>query len=77
VICEGPGKNSGFSGRSERNEIVHFDAPFNPTGELLPVRITRAFRNSLFGEVLPGHLEANPRSRPRVPDTRRALPVVA
>jgi tRNA-2-methylthio-N6-dimethylallyladenosine synthase len=77
VICEGPGKSSGFSGRSERNEIVHFDAPFNPIGELLPVRITRAFRNSLFGEVLPGYLEANPGRRVQAPELRRALPVVA
>ena len=77
VICEGLGKTGGFSGRSERNEIVHFEAPFDPIGEIVPVRITRAFRNSLAGEPAPAFLDANPAPRVRAPEPRRTLPVLA
>jgi tRNA-2-methylthio-N6-dimethylallyladenosine synthase len=77
VICEGRGKTAGFSGRSERNEIVHFDAAFDPTGQIVPVRITRAFRNSLAAEPLPAFLEASRADRVPAPEPRRTLPVVA
>jgi tRNA-2-methylthio-N6-dimethylallyladenosine synthase len=48
VLVEGPGKQPGaYTGRTERNEIVHFTAPVDPTGELVEVTIIRAFKNSL------------------------------
>jgi tRNA-2-methylthio-N6-dimethylallyladenosine synthase len=51
VLCEGASQGGGFSGRSEQNEIVHFGAAGDPTGEIVEVRITRAFKNSLEGEL--------------------------
>ena len=51
VLVEGAGKGSGYTGRSERNEIVHFECPFDPTGEIVPVQVTRAFKNSLGAEL--------------------------
>jgi tRNA-2-methylthio-N6-dimethylallyladenosine synthase len=77
VICEGRGKTTGYSGRSERNEIVHFEAPFDATGQIVPVRITRAFRNSLAAEPLPAFLEASRPERVLIPEPRRTLPVLA
>ncbi|HEV8550308.1 MAG TPA: hypothetical protein VGQ57_14790, partial [Polyangiaceae bacterium] len=81
-LVEGRGhKGSGFTGRSERNEIVHFECPFDPSGELLPVRIVRAFKNSLGAELDPAWLESDAAAarrrepRPSAPE-RRALPVV-
>ena len=50
VLVEGRGKSSGYSGRSGQNEIVHFECPLDAIGEIVPVRITRAFKNSLGGE---------------------------
>ena len=81
VLVEGPGKTGGFSGRSARNEIVHFECPFEITAEIVPVRIARAFKNSLGGELLPDFLAlgaARPRQpEPRPAPERRALPIVA
>ncbi|MBM4361672.1 MAG: tRNA (N6-isopentenyl adenosine(37)-C2)-methylthiotransferase MiaB [Deltaproteobacteria bacterium] len=55
VLVEGLGEEGGrYTGRTERNEIVHLDAPADPTGQLVPVRIRRAFRNSLDAELEPG-----------------------
>jgi tRNA-2-methylthio-N6-dimethylallyladenosine synthase len=55
VLVEGrsPGDARRFSGRSERNEIVHLIAPegHDPTGELVAVRIEEAFRHSLGGHM--------------------------
>jgi tRNA-2-methylthio-N6-dimethylallyladenosine synthase len=82
VLVEGPGKGSGYTGRSERNEIVHFECPFDPTAEIVPVRVTRAFKNSLGGEADAAWLETaatrlgRREPRPRAPE-RRTLPVVA
>ena len=51
VLVEGqsPGDSGRFSGRSERNEIVHLVAPegCDPTGELVRVTVDEAFRHSL------------------------------
>jgi tRNA-2-methylthio-N6-dimethylallyladenosine synthase len=76
VLVEGTGRSGGYTGRTERNEIVHFDAADDPTGEIVPVTISRAFKNSLEAELVDG---ARARSRisvrARGPE-RRALPVV-
>lgn len=75
VLVEGRSKGERYTGRSERNEIVHFDAPADPTGELVPVRVVAAFKNSLSGEADPAWLarfaERPAPERPRV----RALPL--
>jgi len=81
VLVEGVGKTGGYSGRSAQNEIVHFECPLDPTGEMLPVRITRAFKNSLAGELDTTWLGSDAAKglkiapRPRVLE-RRALPIV-
>ena len=53
VLVEGrsPGDTGRFSGRTERNEIVHLIAPdgYDPTGELVTVTIDEPFRHSLSG----------------------------
>ena len=53
VLVEGPspGDTGRFSGRSERNEIVHLIAPkgVDPTGELVTVTIDKPYRHSLSG----------------------------
>ena len=62
VLVEGRGKVQAFSatagegtasytGRTERNEIVHFDAPWDVTGEVLEVTIREAYKNSLAGDL--------------------------
>lgn len=55
VLVEGPspGDAGRFSGRSERNEIVHLVGPagYDPTGELVRVTIDEAFRHSLGGAM--------------------------
>lgn len=52
VLVEGTSKSGAYTGRTERNEIVHFGCSDNPTGELLRVRIERALRHSLVGRVV-------------------------
>jgi tRNA-2-methylthio-N6-dimethylallyladenosine synthase len=82
VLVEGAGKSSGYSGRSAQNEIVHFECPLDVTGELVPVRITRAYKNSLRGELEPAWLTSSAAARlrhaprPRLVE-RRGLPVVS
>jgi tRNA-2-methylthio-N6-dimethylallyladenosine synthase len=59
VLVEGPGKDKQrggahrYRGRSERHEIVHFDAPEgrDPTGMIVPVMIQRANDHSLEGAI--------------------------
>jgi tRNA-2-methylthio-N6-dimethylallyladenosine synthase len=84
VLIEGPSKDTGgdlsrgrVQGRTERNEIVHVDAPGAASliGELLEVSIVRANKHSLVG--VPSH---SPAVEP--PDghrhvQRRNLPMVA
>jgi tRNA-2-methylthio-N6-dimethylallyladenosine synthase len=79
VLVEGPSKGQKFSGRTERSEIVHLEASGDPTGEILDVTITRAYRNSLEGEAVDAVRRATPALRPHPsPPTRerRALPVL-
>jgi tRNA-2-methylthio-N6-dimethylallyladenosine synthase len=51
VLVEGRSKTGAFTGRTERNEIVHFGCKDDPTGELLDVGIERALKHSLVGVV--------------------------
>lgn len=50
VIAVGRGR-TGYTGRTEGSEIVHFGCQDDPTGELVSLRIVRAFKNSLEGEL--------------------------
>jgi tRNA-2-methylthio-N6-dimethylallyladenosine synthase len=71
VLCEGPGK-SGYSGRTEQNEIVHFGAQRDVSAEIVSVRVTHAFKNSLAGEIVDPGLRA-PLPKPK---QKLELPVV-
>jgi tRNA-2-methylthio-N6-dimethylallyladenosine synthase len=50
VLIESRAEGGSFSGRSERNEIVHVACRGEPIGRLLDVRILRAYKNSLAAE---------------------------
>ncbi len=52
VLVEGLGKTGGYTGRTERNEIVHFGSKEDVLGELALVRITGAFKHSLEAELV-------------------------
>ncbi len=71
VLVEGRGKNDLYTGRTERNEIVHLGSDSDPTGHMLDVVIRRAFKNSLEAEPL-----SERRHAPRASIERRSLPVV-
>ncbi len=81
VLVEGLGDGQGYTGRSDRNDIVHFGSLDDPTGELVAVRITEAFKNSLAGVLLDSS-RAAPIARAATTavalgePARRALPVV-
>jgi tRNA-2-methylthio-N6-dimethylallyladenosine synthase len=49
VLVEGAGERGGYTGRTERNEIVHLLAAQDPTGQLIEVEILRALKHSLQG----------------------------
>lgn len=74
VLAEGPsdGGPNRYSGRSGRHEIVHFEAPpgLEPTGQLVDVRIERAFKHSLLGVMDGAELPT-----PEAPKSKR-LPVL-
>ncbi|HEY2409359.1 MAG TPA: tRNA (N6-isopentenyl adenosine(37)-C2)-methylthiotransferase MiaB [Polyangiaceae bacterium] len=78
VLAEQPGARGGFSGRTERNEIVHFSCAGDPIGQIVPVQITRAFKNSLEGAADPNWIaRAGREPLPRAASApRRALPVL-
>ncbi len=79
VLVEGRNRDQAFTGRTERNEIVHFPARGEPTGKLLKVKFEVAFNNSLAAVVIdPEHFaplselprfsrEAGPGSLPSPP----------
>jgi tRNA-2-methylthio-N6-dimethylallyladenosine synthase len=73
VLVEGKGKHDAFTGRTERNEIVHFASDGDPTGTLVEVTIVRAFKNSVEGR-LDGTAPVLGHEPPL--DLRRSLPVV-
>jgi len=81
VLVERRGKAGDFMGRSERNEIVHFACAGDVIGQLVPVRITEAYNNSLRGELEPSFVLApRPARAPAAPSAlpkRRTLPVLA
>lgn len=87
VLVEGRSRSGAYTGRTLRNEIVHFDSAEDPTGQLLPVRIEIAFRHSLGGMLLDPRLARPlprmvPQDAPRPAEPvrepgRHALPVVS
>jgi tRNA-2-methylthio-N6-dimethylallyladenosine synthase len=79
VLAERRGKNGDFMGRSEQNEIVHFAFAGDALGQIVPVRISEAYKNSLRGQVEAGFVgisRANSGSKLHSHPFRRALPVV-
>jgi len=80
VLVEGRGRTGDLTGRSERNEIVHFAGPEALVGRIVPVVVREAFKNSLGGQLpaaLAADFAAREPERP-APTTRgpRSLPVV-
>jgi tRNA-2-methylthio-N6-dimethylallyladenosine synthase len=81
VLAERAGKSGDFMGRTERNEIVHFACAGNAVGQMLPVRISEAYNNSLRGEIEPGFVLVPRSARPLGSASggsirRRVLPIV-
>lgn len=77
VLVEGEGKVSEmFTGRTERNEIVHIKVPagVDPSGHLVGVKIVEAFKHSLRGELLEEPLPSMRRDRPT--RGRSSLPIL-
>jgi tRNA-2-methylthio-N6-dimethylallyladenosine synthase len=54
VLVEGESKmgEGQMFGRSTWNRIVNFSGPAELAGRLVSVKITKAFRNSLLGELI-------------------------
>jgi tRNA-2-methylthio-N6-dimethylallyladenosine synthase len=80
VLVERRSKNGDYMGRSEQNEIVHFAHPGELIGQMVKVRITDGYNNSLRGTLEPGFEPAPGRARPAspaAPTARRVLPVIA
>jgi tRNA-2-methylthio-N6-dimethylallyladenosine synthase len=78
VIVEGPGNRGGYTGRTDRNEIVHLDASRDVIGELLEVEIAHAFKHSLAGVPCLPHLRRDASSMPGRPPAAgpRSLPLI-
>jgi tRNA-2-methylthio-N6-dimethylallyladenosine synthase len=82
VLVEGPNRQQGFTGRTERNEIVHFRPSSDPTGTIVPVTIVAAHDNSLSAEPLHQALRPTQESALRhepareTKAARRTLPVL-
>jgi tRNA-2-methylthio-N6-dimethylallyladenosine synthase len=57
VLVEGRSKQSDrdVTGRTRSNKIVNFQRGLGLAGELVPVRITKAYPHSLRGETAPTH----------------------
>jgi tRNA-2-methylthio-N6-dimethylallyladenosine synthase len=53
VLVEKPGRHRGqVAGKTPHLLAVQFDAPAHHIGTIVPVRITEAGANSLFGELV-------------------------
>ena len=58
LLVEGVSKRGGqLFGRTTGNRIVNFPADPSLIGSMVDVRITRAFQNSLLGEIIGGQLQ--------------------
>jgi len=57
ILIEGRSKQSDrdVTGRTRSNKIVNFEGGLGLAGELVPVRITKAYPHSLRGETAPTH----------------------
>jgi tRNA-2-methylthio-N6-dimethylallyladenosine synthase len=66
VLCEGKKKDGAYTGRTARNEIVHFGSRDDVTGRLVKVRIAVSFKNSLGAELLDESLRIPVNELPRV-----------
>jgi tRNA-2-methylthio-N6-dimethylallyladenosine synthase len=89
VLVEGPGKEgvTAWTGRSDRNEIVHIAAAedLDLLGEIVEVQITRANKHSLQGEpTVPARAKARPRAIPAAATTvrpatpaKKSLPIIS
>jgi tRNA-2-methylthio-N6-dimethylallyladenosine synthase len=83
VLIEGPSKASAGSphvcGRTDRNEIVHVEAPDGRdlAGALVTVEILRAYKHSLEGRLTDESREALPQARQPMPSARRSLPLAS
>ncbi len=76
VLVEGESRNGDYTGRTEKNEIVHFGARDNPTGQMERVRVLRAFKNSLEVELAEPARRAPLRPKREKPQPK-TLPVVS
>ncbi|MCA9612046.1 MAG: tRNA (N6-isopentenyl adenosine(37)-C2)-methylthiotransferase MiaB [Sandaracinus sp.] len=76
VLVEGPNgaSETRWTGRSERHELVHLEAPegIDPTGQLVEVRIEKTLEHSLLGVMEGAAIPATPKPRPK----RRKLPLL-
>src|SRR6185369_14996268 len=81
VLVEGLDKDSGalWSGRTERNEIVHVAgaADRDLAGAIVEAAIVRHNKHSLQGELTPDARAAAPPRAPAPKAARRSLPIVA
>ena len=57
VLVEGRSKQSDrdMTGRTRFNKVVNFEGDLNLIGELIPIRIVKAYAHSLRGEIVPNH----------------------
>jgi tRNA-2-methylthio-N6-dimethylallyladenosine synthase len=70
VLVEGKKSDGAYTGRTERNEIVHFAARADVTGQIVPVRIAMAFKNSLAAELLDESIRIDASELPRLAPDR-------
>lgn len=52
ILVEGLGARGGYTGRTDRNEIVHFEAAKDLTGQQVEVEILQAYKHSLKGQLV-------------------------
>lgn len=66
VLVEGRKKDGAYTGRTARNEIVHFGSRRDVTGQLVAVKVVMGFRNSLGAEMLDEQLRIPVNELPRL-----------
>jgi tRNA-2-methylthio-N6-dimethylallyladenosine synthase len=59
VLVEGRSKQSDqdVTGRTRSNKVVNFEGNLELVGQLVPIRITKVYPHSLWGEIVPTHCE--------------------